>query len=360
MTIEFDYSRKSGITKAKALLKGQLSATVDFRVRRGNTRAFAIEASPIIIPIPASLGTLRVKMPFGIYVELDSSLELSFAKFEGKWQYSAGAQLNTVSGSLEDLSSFSTIKHDVTIPSENIILNALSVLGINPAIRANLVDVTIGPYLAPQLEALNGSLGVLSIQNKMGLNASLEALASSSSRPCIEMPLKIRLETFAIFNYLRYSSLWDFIGDPVSHQFRVLNSEVLLDRKVLTGCESEFELNIESASRHLGDDPGNEGTFFEKRFSIPYQLRNALLTLNLRGPNDRSPPQIRLNGNLLPYVVPTGEQLNPDGSRDYNETISLRFDVTRILLQGENQFSVTSGRPEDDYFFDSVRILGQR
>ena len=122
---------------------------------------------------------------------------------------------------------------------------------------------------------------------------------------------------------------------------------------------------IEAASHHLGNDPGNEGTVFEKSFAAPpCGLIDARLELDIQGPNLESPPEISINGHfagtIQPFFPPLNPysslwQTNPDGTHDYLGTFHISLPVT--LVDGQNTFRIRNGRFDDDYNFSNV-VLG--
>ena len=126
---------------------------------------------------------------------------------------------------------------------------------------------------------------------------------------------------------------------------------------------SAEQVIIEAQAHHLGNDPGNEGTVFEKAFVLDSVPPDAFLQLDITGPNLESPPQIFINGtsvgSIQPFFPPYNPndprwQLNPDGSHDFTGLIQAWFPVTSLLNVGSNIFRIQNGRPDDDYFFSNV------
>jgi len=126
---------------------------------------------------------------------------------------------------------------------------------------------------------------------------------------------------------------------------------------------SAEQVIIEAQAHHLGDDPGNEGTVFEKTFVLNSVPPDAFLQLDITGPNLESPPQILINGtavgSIQPFFPPYNPNdprwiLNPDGSHDFTGLIQAWFPVTSLLHVGSNIFRIQNGRPDDDYFFSNV------
>jgi hypothetical protein len=138
----------------------------------------------------------------------------------------------------------------------------------------------------------------------------------------------------------------------------------------LMGGQASFAdiVDIELPVHHLGDGSGNEGTVFEKTFLLNSISVNSTLEFDFVrwGPNLESPPEVFLNnqsvGPLGPQFPPLDLsdpkwQTNPDGSHDYNGGFHVSFPATHLLLEGSNVFRIQNGRPDDDYFFENVRII---
>jgi hypothetical protein len=128
-------------------------------------------------------------------------------------------------------------------------------------------------------------------------------------------------------------------------------------------------LLIESPTHHLGNNPGNEGIVFEKSFFLDEAGRIATLEFDIVepwGPNLESPPEVYMNdlfaGSLGPFFPPldlTQDEwvTNADGSHDYNKGFHVSLPVTSLLVEGENLFRIQNGRPDDDYYFEGVKLL---
>lgn len=99
---------------------------------------------------------------------------------------------------------------------------------------------------------------------------------------------------------------------------------------------------IEMPTHHLGDVPGNEGTVFQKSFTLNSVSSNSSMEFDFVdpwGPNLERPPQVFLNnqsvGSLGPYFPPldTGDPdwvTNPDWSHDYNGGFHVSIPVTPL------------------------------
>jgi hypothetical protein len=122
---------------------------------------------------------------------------------------------------------------------------------------------------------------------------------------------------------------------------------------------------IEMPEHHLGDGPGNEGTAFQKTFTIEGVLSHPELVFDIAWPFYEDPPRVSLNGTYLGSLRPFFPPLNPadplwqyndDGSHDYNGTLTVRFPVLPRLQIGVNTFRIENGRADDNYLFSDVRI----
>ena len=89
---------------------------------------------------------------------------------------------------------------------------------------------------------------------------------------------------------------------------------------------------IEMPEHHLGDGPGNEGTAFQKTFTIEGVLSHPELVFDIAWPFYEDPPRVSLNGTYLGSLRPFFPPLNPadplwqyndDGSHDYNGTLTV-------------------------------------
>ena len=90
-TVEFDYSRSTGLNKAKLLAQGDLTASAQLRVKVEAGKYYQVPAAtPVAIPIPASLGTLSFKLPISLFARINSSLEVGIARWDGTWSFAAG------------------------------------------------------------------------------------------------------------------------------------------------------------------------------------------------------------------------------------------------------------------------------
>ena len=128
---------------------------------------------------------------------------------------------------------------------------------------------------------------------------------------------------------------------------------------------SPLVVMIEMPSHHLGDGPGNEGTAFQKTFTIEGVLSHPELVFDIAWPFYEDPPRVSLNGTYLGSLRPFFPPLNPadplwqyndDGTHDYNGTLTVEFPVSPQLQIGVNTFRIENGRADDNYLFSDVRI----
>lgn len=153
------------------------------------------------------------------------------------------------------------------------------------------------------------------------------------------------------------------IKTPITKEFLDYFQKIYGSYNVLRIFTDTLIKEIEIPKHHLGDDAGNEGILFEKFFTIVEDLpetKECFLTLSIQGPHYEKPPVVMVNsqsiGSIQSFFPNPGDQINPDGSHDYNGTFVIKVNVKSLLTTGVNLFTIKNGRPDDDYTFSNVHI----
>lgn len=125
---------------------------------------------------------------------------------------------------------------------------------------------------------------------------------------------------------------------------------------------------VVAESHHLGDWKGAEGSSLTTNFGVNGGFSSAWLEIDFTppfGPNLESPPYFTVNGSVVgnagPFFPPLDVtdslwQTNADGSHDYNGSFHVSLPITAVLHSGINTFTITNGRPDDDYWFGPVTV----
>ncbi|HEY2408770.1 MAG TPA: hypothetical protein VGI10_22345 [Polyangiaceae bacterium] len=126
-------------------------------------------------------------------------------------------------------------------------------------------------------------------------------------------------------------------------------------------------VSIEALAHHLGDGPGNEGVSFVKSFNVDCACTQPYLSFQIDSPSYEVPPRAYLNGSALPTlqsffpmpIPPTqsgGWQFNNGNTHDYNLYMQVHYNVSSLLVSGNNSFEIDNGSAADDYNFNDVRL----
>lgn len=211
-TIIFDYSALGGLRRAELLLRGSLTLNAEISVKGGlSIREEFTAGTPVNIPIPATLGTVSIKIPVGVFLEIDSEFQAKLFDWNSQYDFIAGARYDPVSQSFVNISSIQEASSSSSIPDRTALDKALQTI---VRIRTGTQEVTtvsrifVGPSIKPSLVVLGGSVGVLGLRNNLGLEAAVEVRGSFPNfASCARMPLAVRYRVDAVLNF---KSLLDF------------------------------------------------------------------------------------------------------------------------------------------------------
>lgn len=239
-TAVFDYSRRNGIAKAKIQVAGELGVVARLRLK-GDANKYYKEVPlmvPVRVPIPATLGTVAIKIPIKLFLRAKSSVEFEIAKFEGTWNVSIGTEYNPLSGKFENLSSFTEKVSPLTSAADaGAVHGVLDSLSIKPKDKITLGSIMVGPVMGLQLSALDDSVGVLGLRYELGIKASLELLGNLPSLvDCAQIPASLNHDLYVFLNYLKFESLLDFEGRSEPLQAKLLTTEVKLAKTEFGAC----------------------------------------------------------------------------------------------------------------------------
>ena len=229
-TVAFDYTRKEGITKAKALVTGELGAIARLRLK-AESKKFVKEYPlmvPLRLPVPATLGTVAVKIPIKLIIRAKSSVEVEIARFEGSWDVSIGTQYNPSTGSFENLSSIrEKIPPSTSAADAGTLHGVLDSLSLRPKDKITLGSAVIGPEMGLQLSALDDTVGILGLRYDFGFKVGLDLLGEFPSLvDCAQIPLSLNHDLYVFLNYLKFESLLDFEGERVARDAKLFTTEV--------------------------------------------------------------------------------------------------------------------------------------
>ncbi len=128
-------------------------------------------------------------------------------------------------------------------------------------------------------------------------------------------------------------------------------------------------IHIDKETHHLGDNKGNEGTVFIKKFDVSnltyYDLAIFTITFTKWGPNTKKPPLVLINSNKIGSVIENLPKPGTDdcwdgpaidNSYDYNCDFTYETNVYKLLNNGINTFEIRSRKKTDDYIFKNIQI----